>query len=291
MKFTRRKALASIGMVGLGSSAVFGSGAFTQTVADREFDLQIAADDSALLSLTTGSETYDAVGTNEVTDSSRNLLEFDFSDSSMGGGVNNQADTAFSQAFKIKNNTTEAVWVWIPAGDQNASLSASNGGLLGSGNRSTEFRVEDSYQSGGNGFSDNSGDGDGDATYLGAAGADGTTDEGDGVALDLSFPPGIPKSPEDVNTEDDPVSPENYGNAAEQSRAFGMTPGGAVQLGSDESVEVGIRFLIRGSNAPLFEEASLLRLTASREEPASGNEQALTDWQSDYSRVDTGQTR
>lgn len=288
MRFTRRKALASIGMVGFASSAVFGSGAFTQTVADREFDLQIAADDNALLSLTTGSESYDAVGTNEVTGSSRDLLEFDFSDSSMQGGVNNQADTAFSQAFKITNNTSEAVWVWIPAGAQSSSLDASAGGLLGSGNRSTEFRVESSY-SDANGFTDIDGDNDGDNDgdpYLGAVGADGTTGEGDNEALDLSFPPGIPKSPNDV-ASGDPVVADDYGNAAEQSRAFGMTPGGAVQLGATESVEVGIRFLIRGSTPP-SEQASLLRLTASREQPSSGDEDALDDWESDYSRVNTG---
>jgi hypothetical protein len=47
MEFTRRKALTGIGMVGLGGSAVFASGAFTQVEADRTFDVGLASDDAS----------------------------------------------------------------------------------------------------------------------------------------------------------------------------------------------------------------------------------------------------
>ena len=274
MRFTRRKALASIGAVGIGGSAVFGSGAFTQTAVDREFDLQIAADDNALLSLTTGPEDYDAIEAEAVTDDGRDLLQFDFTDESMDGGVNNQADTAFGDAFTVENNTSDSVFIWLPTAQETAPVST----LLSSANRSTEFVVDDP-----NGGS-----------VVGGKNRENNNVTSDEEAVDLSFPPKIAKHPDDVeeNTnltgEFNDVSDDDYSGADDQSRAFGMTPGGAVEIGSGNSVDVGIRFLIRGSRDAGSTDQVVVRFQAERlEESEVDNEK----WISDFSRVEDGQTR
>lgn len=99
----------------------FGTGAFARTEADREFDLQIAADDNALLALEPSGVESSVVST---TDDGRELLQFD----SGSTGLSPQATATvgrfewvdfddpgelLEEAFLIRNNTEEPIDVTV----------------------------------------------------------------------------------------------------------------------------------------------------------------------------------
>jgi len=99
------------------TAAVFGSGAFARTNADREFDLQIAADNNALLTLEPSGVDSAVVGT---TDDGRQLLQFDAGSVGLGpqstatvglfDSIDYEDPTALKQeAFLIQNNTSAAI--------------------------------------------------------------------------------------------------------------------------------------------------------------------------------------
>ena len=267
MRFTRRKALASIGAVGIGGSAVFGSGAFTQVEADRNFDLAIAQDENALLSLEpTGN--IDQV-TVEDTDGGRGaddgVIAFDFSDFDDAAGINSQADTAFDNAFEIENQTSEPIAVWLPVADEELETDVTTQ-LYNSATRSTEVVVRD------------------DASDDVVTNQDSGLGTGDDDFADLTFPPSLHKSWDEQDSVNDPSG----SGAAEQSRAFGMTPGGAVGLESGASVEGGFRFLVVNPRDDLDDREAFLRLRAERlDELNEGNLPDQTDdWATTFRNVD-----
>jgi len=113
--------LRSTGALAVTTGLAFGSGAFSRTEADREFDLQIAADDNALLALEPSGVDSAVVTT---TDDGRDLLTFDSGDL----GLNTQATSTLGrfenvdfndpvalleEAFVIRNNTSEAIDVTL----------------------------------------------------------------------------------------------------------------------------------------------------------------------------------
>lgn len=226
MKFTRRKALASIGIATVGTGAVFSTGAFTRTEVDRDFDMTIAQDSNALLAL-------EATGnTDAVQQTSDGTLGFDFanfhgSGNVQGDGLNFQGDTAFSDAFTITNQTANPVWVWIPTFDkrmvdnQNSFQTALYNFLT----RSVEVTASEADANAAN-WDPNLGS------------------RPDPIGPDLTFPGGLPKNPNNEPAVDDANNITLAFNKADVSRAFGMTPGGSVRLDPGTTVSAGLNIMI-----------------------------------------------
>ena len=278
MRFTRRKALASIGAVGIGGSAVFGSGAFTQTAVDRSFDLAIDNDEDAALALEPNDGDYES----EAVSQEDGVLKFDFDEFADAEGINSQGDTAFERLFTITNNTSHSLWVWMPT-----AVEAPNGvegipdppeeitsdgeffdQIYDSGNRSVEFGAHTSEVD------------------------DDQFDESLGTRLeddivDLSFPEGLHKDWNEQDNDPDVGTPSGSG-AGEQSRAFGMAPGGAVKLDAETTVPVDVNFLVEGADAPRAEASLFVRLVAERDEPTGfENENDVeSDWITTFFNVD-----
>ena len=111
----RRQLLAGVGITAMAGGA-FGTAAFTQVNADRTFDIELAGDDEAQLTLDVGDNESDAVSIDQEGD---DVIEFATTD------LNDQADTAFEDVVSITNDnpvtdpeeeTDEgSIFVYVPA--------------------------------------------------------------------------------------------------------------------------------------------------------------------------------
>lgn len=225
--------LGSIGAGGLALGGAFATGAFTQTEVDRDYDLGIANDENALLGFTSNT-INETAGTEAVSAGDNDLIEFDFDEGfSHADGINSRADTEFRSAFTIENNSSESVWVWLPtmdidSQDENGDIDVEPSSLYDSGDRSVEL-VVDADESDVN-------------EHVGGDEGDGTRSRADDHAedpIDLTFPSGLHKNPDEEGVDNTSGT-----GADEQSNSFGMTPGGAIELDSQGSVDVDIVFLI-----------------------------------------------
>jgi hypothetical protein len=108
----RRKLLAGVGSLAAAGAAGIGTGAFTSVSADRELTVDIADDANALLRLVPvpGSENADYV---EVEDGQLSADVSDGNDSLLGDGVNSGAVTTVADLFRIENQGTQPVYVWL----------------------------------------------------------------------------------------------------------------------------------------------------------------------------------
>src|SRR6056297_3620319 len=98
----RRKLLISIGALGAGGAAAFGTEAFTSIEAERNVDVSVAGDSSAYLAF----EALDSSNGNDyVTTESDDTLSItlDGDGSAGGSGVNQDAITQIEDLFKIVN--------------------------------------------------------------------------------------------------------------------------------------------------------------------------------------------
>ena len=118
----RRKFLAGLGATSAGGSALIGTGAFDQVIADRDVDLRIAADSNAYLRIAPctdddGEPLPNGAYTRELADGT---LALDFSDNDQeppqGEGVNNRALSKFHNVFEICNQGTQTVCVDLNLG-------------------------------------------------------------------------------------------------------------------------------------------------------------------------------
>lgn len=111
MNPTRRELLASLGLAVTGSAAL-GSTAFTQTRADRVFNIGLTADDDAQLSIAEGESSLNAV------DTSGQTIRFQVT------SLNAQADTILEDAVAVTNENPvtdpaeetgeSSVYVYVP---------------------------------------------------------------------------------------------------------------------------------------------------------------------------------
>jgi len=109
----RRKLMIGLGALTAGGSAAFGTEAFTSVEAQRNVDVYVAGDASAFVALT---ET-DSDGTSEyVSSESDGTLQVNIDDENAdvgGSGVNDDAITVFSNLFKILNQGSQTVSVYV----------------------------------------------------------------------------------------------------------------------------------------------------------------------------------
>ena len=115
MRPTRRQLLAGVGITAMAGGA-FGTAAFTQVEADRVFDIELAGDDDAQLTLEIGDNESDAVSIDQEADG---VIEFATTD------LNDQADTVFEDVVSITNDNPvtdpeedtdeDSIFVYVPA--------------------------------------------------------------------------------------------------------------------------------------------------------------------------------
>jgi hypothetical protein len=108
----RRKLLTAMGSLAAGGAAAMGTGAFTSVSANRTVNVSVADDANALLALeqagTGPNSQYAEVSDGEVT------IDLDNSDTANGGsGVNGNAVTNVLDIFKIRNQGTQPVAVFV----------------------------------------------------------------------------------------------------------------------------------------------------------------------------------
>jgi len=108
----RRKLLISIGALGAGGTAAFGTEAFTSVEAERSVDVEIAGDSSAFLAIEplSGNNANQYVSTE---DDDTVALDFDGDDETSGSGVNQDAVTQVEDLFKIINQGTQPTSVFF----------------------------------------------------------------------------------------------------------------------------------------------------------------------------------
>lgn len=106
MKLNRRQTLIGLGALAGGTGALVGSGAFSSVEAERDFEVQTAGDEDALLALTpAGTETIAQLEENDI-------LSFELQGND-DIGLNQHARTAFRPAFNVENNGTNEVNFYV----------------------------------------------------------------------------------------------------------------------------------------------------------------------------------
>ena len=111
----RRKFLAGLGALASGSAAAVGTGAFTSVSANRDLEVQVADDNSALL----GIDDIDGSPNSAYVDVNGNSVSIDISSTNGGVGLNDNATTKILDLLKITNQGTQNVYVWasgMPSG-------------------------------------------------------------------------------------------------------------------------------------------------------------------------------
>ncbi|WP_436903002.1 hypothetical protein [Halovenus halobia] len=111
----RRKFLIGAGSLAAGGAAALGSGAFSSVRADRTVSVSTASDADALLAF----DTTDAAN-KEYVETSGGQVNIQLTDSSNydedGTGVNQNAVTRIFDLFKVRNQGTQNVFVYVEPG-------------------------------------------------------------------------------------------------------------------------------------------------------------------------------
>jgi len=119
----RRRLLFGLGAATASASAALGTGAFTSVSADRAVSVDVAADANAFLRLVPVPNSPNA----EYVQIEDDQLTVDMSDSNgdvLGDGVNANAVTVFEDLFRVENQGTQTVYLWmLESGGRNGSKS------------------------------------------------------------------------------------------------------------------------------------------------------------------------
>ncbi len=110
----RRRVLAALGTAAAGGSAILGTGAFTGVEADRSVEVEVVDDADALLAIAPSDGPNGAF----VTGADAGAATLDLSpsnDAVPGAGVNDDAVTELDDVFRLVNQGTQPVGVWIAA--------------------------------------------------------------------------------------------------------------------------------------------------------------------------------
>jgi hypothetical protein len=116
----RRNFLAALGFTAAGGTTVIGTGAFTSVRAERQLDIRVAGDRSAFLALepTAGPNGSYASTTGD------DLLALDLSGTTAGGeGLGTDSVYRFDDVFRLSNQGTQPVYVWVTLSGRSGNLS------------------------------------------------------------------------------------------------------------------------------------------------------------------------
>lgn len=110
----RRKFIAGVGSLAAGAAAVTGTGAFTSVSANRAAQVNIAGDSSALLALDDSNSTNANYVEYTSNDEAYLNLESDNGQLSQDpSGINTDADTGIKDLFRVRNQGTQPVFVYV----------------------------------------------------------------------------------------------------------------------------------------------------------------------------------
>jgi hypothetical protein len=150
MRMERRKLLISIGALGAGGAAAFGTEAFTSIEAERSVDVSVAGDSSAYLAF----QALDSSNANDYVSTEGDdtiAIDLDGDGGAGGSGVNQDAITQVEDLFKIVNQGTQPTSVYFEDDSDavtfrvtrstNTSTNGSNGQSLEGANNSVELDV------------------------------------------------------------------------------------------------------------------------------------------------------
>ena len=218
MKFTRRKALATLGLTGLGGGAVFGSGAFTQLESDRDVTLNFSNDDEAALALTAGPQEDELSEVDvEQAGSGAENVSITVGQDEDGGGMVGDGVNLFRDVLTVENNGDNAVFLNVAKADDDPA-------------RAHQLRILAPIDS-----SD--------------GGADDVAEADNGAELESKISGRTVGDDDvrDINVSDDhvPDDPQwdderEYFRYALRDSAGDNYPGGVVELGHGESVNLSI---------------------------------------------------
>lgn len=113
MKVTRRKTLFGLGALAGATGLIGASGAFDTVRADRDFDVEVADDDRALLEFTVPEESQYVEMSGGEDEPQVIRISIGAGDDAESAGLNENATTTFDALFTIGNNGTEDVAVWF----------------------------------------------------------------------------------------------------------------------------------------------------------------------------------
>jgi hypothetical protein len=106
----RRQLLTAMGVLSAGGAAVTGTGAFTSVAADRDVTVRVADDESALLAMQASPGPNGAYATT----AGDGTIALEFTDTDTGGsGVGLDSVYDFDDVFRITNQGTQTVYVWV----------------------------------------------------------------------------------------------------------------------------------------------------------------------------------
>jgi len=107
----RRKFTIGLGALAAGSAAAVGTGAFTSVEAGRSVEIDVADDADSFLAL----EGKDTPNGNEYVedDGTDGTLALDFSETELGDGLNQDAETIIRDVFEIANQGTQEVVIGV----------------------------------------------------------------------------------------------------------------------------------------------------------------------------------
>ncbi|MXR50747.1 hypothetical protein GRX03_03890 [Halovenus sp. WSH3] len=118
----RRKFLIGAGSLAAGGAAALGSGAFTSVQADRTVSVSTAADNDAFLALDPSNSTNQAYASNAG--SGAVTINLDSDAGVEGTGVNRNSTTQINDIFKVRNQGTQPVVVYVdPSSIENPTTS------------------------------------------------------------------------------------------------------------------------------------------------------------------------
>ena len=211
--------LAATGAAGLGT------GAFTQSTAQREIELSIQPDSS-------GNAYLDFEPISEYAEYNERDMKLSFGDNGRGSGIPSRANTLFESVFAIKNQGTNPVEVLVPSYSEVSKSTVQNKPAAGS----TEFLVNQSKSP----VSDPEG--------VRLVGSNQITVDVDSV--DISWPEGISPANKPSNPVPQDSSQSDSGDGRVDTTYTGLRyPGGTAALDPGERVEVDIRFNVSNNRA------------------------------------------
>ena len=112
----RRNVLVGLGTAAAGSGIVFGSGAFTQTQADRTANLEFAGDADAQLAIEPAEDPSEVV--DDDAGANDNQVALHFGDEN---GLNVDGVTVFRDVLKVTNNSDSSVFLATAASDDDSN--------------------------------------------------------------------------------------------------------------------------------------------------------------------------
>lgn len=113
VNMNRRKYIATLGVLGSGTAAAMGTGAFTSASASRDVSVSVADDTNGYLGFSASSGENGEFASVDTSSGGDGEIALDFGASDGGGsGVGLNSTYNFDDVFRIENQGTQTIYVW-----------------------------------------------------------------------------------------------------------------------------------------------------------------------------------